>query len=151
MNRDVTLDKIEYLMHRAGDDDLHSDDLEEMIFKTFISSFEFEHGFEADLIRALVHARAQLREAESVHDDEPIYLTKEEVESVYCEHQAAMYQQAGYDKEYADESVSWPDALPLDADWDRPLLCRLARQEVAHHLVVMEQIRHEMTLREQVL
>lgn len=151
MNRDVTLDKISYMMDRmGGDDELSADDLESMINKVFVASFEYEHGFEADLIKALVNARNVLLQHE---DDDDKYaiddenMTAEWAEKWYIECQTKMYMQAGCAQGYAEESASWPDALPLNADWDADLLKHLARKEVAHHLVVMEQIRHEMEKR----
>ena len=112
MHRDVTLDKIGYMMDRiGGSDEITADDLESMIHKVFVGSFELEHGFEADLIRELVNARACLIEQD------------------------------------AEESASWPDVLPLHANWDTKVLRELARKEVAHHLVVCDQIRAEMAKR----
>lgn len=55
-----------------------------------------------------------------------------------------MYVAAGCPENYADESASWPESLPLEADWDAELLEMLARKEVARHLVTMDQIRTEM-------
>ena len=149
MHRDVTLDKIGYMMDRlGGDDELSADDLESMIIKVFVASFEFEHGFEASLIRALVDARWQLLCHENTSDDDdPPTLSSDEAEKWYLKCQKEMYMQAGCHEGYAEESASWPDALPLIADWDADLLRQLARKEVAHHLVVMEQIRAEMEKR----
>lgn len=145
MNRDVTIEKITYMMDRLGDVEVTTDDMEEMIVKVFVSSFEFEHGFEPDLIAALVNARHQLLWHENTSDDdEPATLQGRDAEKWYCECQTKMYMQAGCEQGYAEESSSWPDALPLHADWDADLLKQLARKEVAHHLVVMEQIREEM-------
>ena len=149
MHRDVTLDKIGYMMDRmSGDDELTADDLERMIIKVFVASFEDEHGFEADLIRALVDARWQLLCDENTSDDDdPPALDGTEAEKWYLKCQKQMYIQAGCAEEYAEESSSWPDTLPLHANWDGDLLKALARKEVAHHLVVMEQIRREMEAR----
>ena len=150
MNREVTLEKIGYMMDRiGGDDELTADDLESLINKVFVASFEYEHGFEADLIRALVDARWNLlcHENESDADDPPT-ISGEEAEKWYIECQIEMYKQAGTDERYAEESASWPDSLPLHADWDVDLLKALARKEVAHHLVVMEEIRREMEKRD---
>lgn len=149
MHRDVTLDKIGYMMDRlGGDDELSADDLESMIHKVFVASFEYEYGFEASLIRALVDARWQLLCHENTSDvDDPPTLDSGEAEKWYLKCQKEMYMQAGCDEGYAEESASWPDALPLIADWDADLLRQLARKEVAHHLVVMEQIRAEMEKR----
>lgn len=146
MNRDVTLDKISYMMARmSGDDEISADDLESMINKVFVASFEYEHGFEADLIKALVDARYVLLCHEN--DDEPHTLSGKEAEKWYVLCQKKMYMKAGCEDGYADEASAWPDALPLNADWDAELLEQLARTEVAHHLVVMEQIRQEMEKR----
>ena len=149
MHRDVTLDKISYMMDRmGGDDELTADDLESMIHKVFTASFEYEHGFEADLIKALVNARHVLLCHENTSDDDdPATMSAEEAEKWYVLCQKKMYMKAGCEDGYAEESSSWPDALPLHADWDDELLEQLARKEVAHHLVVMEQIRHEMEKR----
>lgn len=143
-NREVMLDKISYMMDRmAGNDELSVDDLESMIHKVFVASFEFTHGFEASLIHALLDARHALIEAES-ETDENDYLSGEDAEKWYLQCQVDMYKQAGCDEGYAQESASWPDSLPLNAEWQRQILKDLARKEVAHHLVVMEQIRAEM-------
>ncbi len=145
MSNNVTLDKIEYLMNRmGGDDEITVDDLESMAVKIFVASFEYEHGFEADLIAALVNARHVLRTEEADNDEEPETLSGDAAEQWYLKCQVEMYQQAGYDIGYAEESASWPDTLPLQADWDKPFLKSLARKEVAHHFVVMDQIREEM-------
>jgi len=142
-NRDVTLDKIGYMMSRmSGDDELTADDLESIIHKVFTASFEYEHGFEADLIKALVNARYDLLCHDS--EDDPDTISGTDAEDWYVTCQTQMYLQAGCQQSYAEESASWPDSLPLNADWDVDLLKQLARKEVAHHLVVMEQIRAEM-------
>lgn len=144
-NRDVTLDKIGYMMSRmSGDDELVAEDLEAMIRKVFTASFEYEHGFEADLIKALVAARHNLLCHEGDGDDDPATISGEEAEKWYVLCQKKMYMKAGCAEGYAEESSSWPDSLPLNVDWDAELLEQLARTEVAHHLVVMEQIRREM-------
>lgn len=144
MNRDVTLDKIGYMMDRMGDCEVTADDMEELIIKTFVSSFEMEHGFEADLIRALLEARYRLMDAETDEEEMPELLDKKAAEQYYLQCQKEMYMQVGHLEAYAEESSSWPDALPLQADWDADFLKTLARKEVAHHLVVMDQIRAEM-------
>ena len=151
MDREATIDKISYMMDRlGGDDEVTADDMESMILKVFTASFEYEHGFEADLIAALVNARRELLQHE---DDDDKYAiddadtTTEWAEKWYLQCQKQMYMQAGCAEGYAEESSSWPDALPLRADWDADLLKQLARREVAHHLVVMEQIRAEMEKR----
>lgn len=146
MRRDVTLEKIGYMMNRlGGDDELSADDLEALIIKVFVSSFEYEHGFEAALIRELLHARNDLMNHELTSDDDEISLVPDrEVEDKYLQFQREMYVAAGYDPEYAEESASWPDALPLNGDWDEEFLRDMARKEVAHHLVVHEQIRAEI-------
>lgn len=149
MNSGVSLDKIGYMMNKlGGDDELSVDDLEEMIVKVFVSSFEYEHGFEAALIRALLAARHDLMASEYTSDDDvdeelPL-VAREEVENKYLKFQRDMYVSAGFDPGYAEESASWPDALPLDGDWDEKFLRDMARKEVAHHLVVLDQIRAEM-------
>lgn len=148
MNRDVTLDKITYMMDRmGGNDEVTVDDMEELIIKTFVSSFEFEHGFEADLIRALLEARYHIMDAETDEEEMPELLDKKAAEQYYLQCQKEMYMQVGHLEAYAEESSSWPDALPLQADWDADFLKTLARKEVAHHLVVMDQIREEMEKR----
>lgn len=145
MNNDVTLDKITYMMDRmGGNDEVTADDMEELIVKTFVSSFELEHGFEADLIRALLEARYSLMDAETDEEEMPELLDKKAAEQYYLQCQKEMYMQVGHLEAYAEESSSWPDALPLQADWDAEFLKTLARKEVAHHLVVMDQIRAEM-------
>lgn len=148
-HRDVTLEKIGYMMSRmGGDDEITADDLESMIRKVFTASFEYEHGFEADLIKALVDARHVLLCHENTSDDdEPETLSGEEAEKWYLNCQKRLYMKAGCSDSYAEESASWPDTLPLNADWDDELLEQLANTEVAHHLVVMEQIRAEMEKR----
>lgn len=152
MNRDVTIEKIGYMMGKmGGDDELSVDDLEAMLIKVFVSSFEYEHGFEAPLIRALLAARHDLLAADYTSDDDieeelPL-IPREQVEAAYLKFQRDMYVGAGYDPSYAEESASWPDALPLDGDWDEKFLRDMARKEVAHHLVVMDQIRAEMEKR----
>ena len=148
MHREVTLDKIGYMMGRmSGDDEINADDLEALIIKTFVASFDFEYGFEADLIAALVDARYQLLDYDNQDDESVPTLDKAEAEKWYVECQKQMYMQAGCEEGYAEESSSWPDTLPLRASWDAELLKQLARKEVAHHLVVMEQIRAEMEKR----
>ena len=148
MNSAVSLDKIGYMINKlGGDDELSVDDLEEMIVKVFVSSFEQEHGFEAALVRALLAARHDLIAAEADDDEEPALVPPKEVETKYLKFQSDMYVSAGYTKEYGDESASWPDALPLNGDWDADFLKQLARKEVAHHLVVMDQVRAEMEKR----
>lgn len=145
MNSAVSLDKIGYMMNKlGGDDELSVDDLEEMIVKVFVSSFEQEHGFEADLVRALLAARRDLLSAESEDDEDPVLVDRNDVENKYLKFQRDMYVSAGFDPGYAEESASWPDALPLDGDWDEKFLREIARKEVAHHLVVIDQIRAEM-------
>lgn len=148
MHRDVTLDKITYMMDRmGGNDEVTVDDMEELIVKTFVSSFELEHGFEADLIRALLEARHSIMEADTDEEEMPPLLDKTAAEQHYLRCQKEMYLQIGHNESYAEESSSWPDALPLQADWDAEFLKTLARKEVAHHLVVMDQIREEMEKR----
>lgn len=148
MNSDVTLDKITYMMDRmGGNDEVTVDDMEELIVKTFVSSFELEHGFEADLIRALLGARYSLMDAETDEEEMPELLDKKAAEQYYLQCQKEMYMQVGHTEPYAEESSSWPDVLPLQADWDADFLKTLARKEVAHHLVVMDQIREEMEKR----
>lgn len=148
MNSAVSLDKIGYMMNKlGGDDELSVDDLEEMIVKVFVSSFEQEHGFEADLVRALLSARHDLMAAEADDDEEPALVPPEEVEIKYLKFQRDMYVSAGYAPDYAEESASWPDALPLNGDWDAKFLREMARKEVAHHLVVLDQIRAEFEKR----
>lgn len=148
MHRDVTLEKIGYLMNRMGGEaELSVDDLDSMIIKVFVSSFEYEHGFEAALIRELLAARHNLMAAEYTSDDDideelPL-IPREDVENKYLKFQRDMYVSAGFDPGYAEESASWPDTLPLDGDWDEKFLRDIARKEVAHHLVVLEQIRAE--------
>jgi hypothetical protein len=149
MHREVTLDKIGYMMDRLGDVELNVDDLETLIIKTFVASFDFEYGFEADLIAALVDARYQLLDYDNQDDEAVPTLDKTAAEKWYVECQKKMYMQAGCDEGYAEESSSWPDTLPLNASWDADLLKQLARKEVAHHLVVMEQIRNEMAKRQE--
>lgn len=145
MNSAVSLDKIGYMMNKlGGDDELSVEDLEEMIVKVFVSSFEQEHGFEAALVRALLAARYDLMAAEAEDDEEPTLVPPEQVESKYLKFQVDMYVSAGFDKGYAEESASWPDALPLNGDWDAKFLREMARKEVAHHMVVLDQIRAEM-------
>lgn len=149
MSNNVSLDKIAYMMDRmGGDDELTADDLESMIVKVFVASFEFEHGFEANLIEALVDARYDLLQHENDSDDDAPTISGDEAEQWYLKCQSDMYKQAGCDAGYAEESASWPDALPLRANWDKDILKMLARKEVAHHLVVMDQIREEMKKRE---
>ena len=149
MNSGVSLDKIGYMMNKlGGDDELSVDDLESMIVKVFVSSFEQEHGFEADLVRALLAARHVLLSDDYTSDDDieeelPL-IPPGEVEAKYLKFQVDMYVSAGFDKGYAEESASWPDALPLNGDWDEKFLREMARKEVAHHLVVLDQIRAEM-------
>jgi hypothetical protein len=147
MSRDVTLDKIGYLMDRMGDCEVTADDMEEMIVKVFVASFECEHGFEPELIKALLTARYQILEADHDEDDMPALLDKEHAEKYYLQCQKDMYVQNGCNEGYAEESSSWPDVLPLQADWDANFLKTLARKEVAHHLVVMDQIRAEFEKR----
>jgi hypothetical protein len=147
-HRDVSLAKIGYMMSRiGGDDELTPDDLETLINKVFVASFEYEHGFEADLIKALVDARYVLRCHDGTGNDDPATLSGEEAEKWYLNCQKRLYMKAGCNDSYAEESASWPDSLPLNADWDDELLEQLANTEVAHHLVVMEQIRAEMEKR----
>jgi hypothetical protein len=144
-HRDVTLEKIEYMMNRmGGDDELTVDDLESMIVKVFVSSFEYERGFEASLIRALVDARHDLLCSENEEDEDPVTLDSDAAEKWYVQCQTEMYKQNGCDAGYAEESASWPDSLPLIASWDAAFLKSLARKEVAHHFVVMDQLRAEM-------
>jgi len=145
MQQNVTLEKIQYMMDRvAGNDKITPDDLESMIRKVFIASFEYEHGFEASLIQALVDARHVLLCHENTSDDDdPPTLSSDKAEKWYLKCQKEMYLHAGCDESYAEESASWPDALPLIADWDTQLLKDLSRAEVAHHLVVLEQLRRE--------
>jgi hypothetical protein len=151
MNRDVTLDKITYMMDRmGGNDEVTVDDMEELIVKTFVSSFELEHGFEAYLIQALLTARYHIMDAETDEKEMPPLLDKKAAEQHYLQCQKEMYMQIGHNEAYAEESSSWPDALPLQADWDADFLKTLARKEVAHHLVVMDQIREEMEKRKNV-
>ena len=148
MHRDVTLDKITYMMDRmGGNDEVTVDDMEELIVKTFVSSFELEHGFEADLIRGLLAARYHIMEADTDDEEMPPLLDKAAAEQHYLQCQKEMYMQIGHNESYAEESSSWPDALPLQADWDAEFLKTLARKEVAHNLVVMDQIREEMEKR----
>lgn len=150
MHRDVTLDKIGYMMNRmGGDDEISVDDLESMIIKVFVSSFEYAHGFEAALIRELLAARYDLLSYEYTSDDDDHIetLDAEEAEQYYLKCQTEMYMQAGCEQGYAEESASWPDELPLHAQWDKQFLRDLARKEVAHHLVTMDQIRAEMEKR----
>lgn len=149
MNSAVSLDKIEYMMNRlGGDDELSVADLESMIIKVFVSSFEQEHGFEADLVRALLAARHNLLVDEYTSDDDiekelPL-IARKDVENKYLKFQSEMYVTAGCDPAYAEESASWPDSLPLDGDWDKDFLRAMARKAVAHHLVVTDQIRAAM-------
>jgi hypothetical protein len=151
MHPDVTLDKIAYMMDRVGGhDEVTVDDMEELIVKTFVSSFELEHGFEADLIRALLAARYHIMVDETDEEEMPPLLDKTAAEKHYLQCQKEMYMQIGHNESYAEESSSWPDALPLQADWDADFLKTLARKEMAHHLVVMEQIREEMEKRKNV-
>lgn len=150
MNRDVTIDKIGYMLDRlGGNDELTADDLEALIIKVFVASFDFEYGFEAELISALVDARYQLLDYDNQDDNSIPTLDKAAAEKWYVECQKKMYMQAGCDEGYAEESSSWPDTLPLNASWDADLLKQLARKEIAHHLVVMEQIRNEMAKRQE--
>jgi hypothetical protein len=144
-----TIDKIAYMMDRmSGDDELTADDMEAMIIKVFVASFEYEHGFEADLIAALVNARyVLLCDENTSDDDDPPTLTAAEAEAWYVACQKKMYMETGANESYAEESASWPDTLPLRADWDKDFLRTLARKEVAHHLVVIDQIRAEMEKR----
>jgi hypothetical protein len=154
MSNNVSLDKIAYMMDRmGGDDELSADDLESMIVKVFVASFEYEHGFEANLIEALVDARRELLQYENDDDDDKYAVDDEDTTAAWAEKwyvkcQSDMYKQAGCDAGYAEESASWPDTLPLRANWDKDILKMLARKEVAHHLVVMDQIREEMKKRE---
>lgn len=144
-NANATIDKIEYMMNRlGGDDEVTADDLESMIIKVFVASFDYEHGFESDLIRALLAARHVLRQHADDDENEPELLDRKDVEAWYLQCQQDMYVQAGYSKDYAAESASWPDALPLDGDWDKNFLRAMARKETAHHLVTIDQIREEM-------
>jgi hypothetical protein len=144
MHREVTVEKIGYMLDRLAGCDLTAEDLETMIHKVFIASFEFEHGFEEELIQALVNARYVLLNQENNADEDTAILSGEDAEKWYCECQIKMYMQSGCEKGYAEESSSWPEILPLRADWDAVLLKDLACKEVAHHLVVMDQIRAEM-------
>lgn len=145
MHREVILDKIGYMMGQLGDsDELSLDDLENLIHKTFMSSLEFDHGFEADLIRALVDARYALKNYDNTDDEDASILAGVAAEDCYVACQKNMYVAAGCPENYADESASWPESLPLEADWDAELLEMLARKEVARHLVTMDQIRTEM-------
>lgn len=149
MNRDITLDKIGYMLDRlGGNDELTVDDLEELINKVFVASFDFEYGFEADLIRALVDARYHLLDYDNQDDESIPTLDKADAENWYLKCQKEMYMQAGCEEGYAEESSSWPDVLPLNANWDADFLKTLARKEVAHHFVVMEQVRAEMEKRD---
>lgn len=149
MHRDVTLEKIGYMMSRmSGDDEITAEDLSAMVRKVFTASFDYEHGFEADLIKALVNARYVLLCHEETSDnDNPDTISGDEAEKWYLLCQKKMYMKAGCHESYAEESASWPESLPLHADWDAELLDELARTEVAHHLVVMEQVRAEMEKR----
>ena len=83
-------------------------------------------------------------DAETDEEEMPELLDKKAAEQYYLQCQKEMYMQVGHTEPYAEESSSWPDALPLQADWDAEFLKTLARKEVAHHLVVMDQIRAEM-------
>jgi hypothetical protein len=148
MNRDVTLEKIGYMMNRLGDTEITAEDMEEMIVKVFVASFEYEYGFEADLIAALLKARTALIEFEADDEVETPELDAKQAEEWYLECQMKMYQQAGDSKEWAAENAYWPDSLPVNAAWDKDILKTLARKEVAHHLVVREQIRAEMEKRD---
>lgn len=148
MNREVTLDKIGYMLDRlGGNDEITADDFEEMINKVFVASFDFEYGFEAELIQALVDARYTLLDYDNQDDAAIPTLSGTDAESWYLKCQKEMYMQAGCEEGYAEESSSWPDTLPLRANWDAELLKTLARKEVAHHFVVMEQVRAEMEKR----
>ncbi len=148
MHPDVSIDKIGYMMNRlGGDDEITVDDLEAFITKVFVCSFEQEHGFEAALVRELLNARDDLIAFESEDDTSPDHIDRDKVEGLYLQYQKDMYAQAGFDPGYAEESVSWPEALPLDAAWDKKMLRTLARKEVAHHLVVVDQLREEMAKR----
>lgn len=148
MQRDVTIEKISYMMDRLGDTEVTAADMEEMITKIFVASFEYEYGFEADVIRALLGARHTLLSYEDDTEDEIPTLDAKEAETWYLECQTKMYLEIGCTASYAEESSSWPDALPLHADWDKKFLRAMARKEVAHHLVVMDQIRAEMEKRD---
>lgn len=145
--RDIQTDKLGYVMRRldASRQEVTITDIDEFILKIIEAAHDYEHGYEANLIAALIDARNTLTEYEAEDDviEEP-RLSRVAAENRYVEKQIETYREAGYTDDYAQESASWPDVLPLDANWPVELLDELARQDVVRQAVTHDQIRREM-------
>jgi len=144
--RDIQTDKLTYMMGLLDEtrQEVTISDIDEFIFKIIEAAQNCEYGYEANLIAALVDARNTLAEHESEDDEIESGVSRLAAENRYVEKQIETYLEAGYADDYAQESASWPDVLPLDANWPVDLLDELARQDVVRQTVVHDQILREM-------
>lgn len=149
--RDIQTDKLTYMMGLLDEtrQEVTIADIDEFIFKIIEAAQNCEYGYEANLIAALVDARNTLAEQEAEDDEIEPGVSRLDAENRYVEKQIETYREAGYADDYAQESASWPDVLPLDANWPVELLDELARQDVVRQAVVHDQIRREMQKRQE--
>lgn len=142
--------RLAYLI--ANKDLLTIEQAEETILRAFAASFCDNDDSSPEVakivITNLLNCLNQLRQYEyeqlsDINEEYPApeTLTGTVAETYYLQLISDRYKANGYDKLYAEEIASWPDALDLKADYSRDLLERFADLEVGHDLIVSDYLK----------
>lgn len=133
----------------ADRDPVTPETIANLIRRSFAST-DFDDGDRAEIIKHLVEAHYAYCIAAAVQEDEkdddgwetvvPM-VQFDKAEDCYRAAYVAAYKEAGATEEYANESMYWPDSLPMRSPWDPKLLAELARFQVGHELVSMDYTR----------
>jgi hypothetical protein len=133
----------------ADRDPVTPETIASLIRRSFASN-DFDDGDLATIMSHLVEAHYECRLVTAVQEDEkdddgwetvvPV-VQFDKAEDCYRVAYVAAYKEAGATEEYANESMYWPDSLPMQSPWDPYLLAELARFQVGHELVSMDYAR----------
>jgi hypothetical protein len=133
----------------ADRDPVTEETIASLIRRSF-ASCDFSDSDCTEIISHLVEAHYAYRMAAAISEDEKnddgwetvvVAVQNDKAEECYRDAYVAAYKEAGASEEYANESMYWPDSLPLNAPWDSDLLAELARFQVGHELVSMDYAR----------
>jgi hypothetical protein len=132
----------------ADREPITENEIRAQIIRIFTACFvEEETGREEEIITLLLSVLLHLREAAADRDNEDDVpaavetLRGTDAEEYYVQAAREAYIAEGMGEHYANESASWPEILPMNADWDTDILTELAQLEVGHELVSMDYTR----------
>ena len=133
----------------ADRDPVTEETIASLIRRSFAGG-DFDDGHDAGIISHLVEAHYACRLATAAQEDEKdddgtetvvLMVQFDKAEDCYRDAYVAAYKESGASEEYANESMYWPDSLPMRSPWDPELLAELARFQVGHELVSMDYAR----------